>query len=81
MILHQDTSYISKTALLILKSLGKHLQYRSMTFKLRKWSPLVFLCGLLMPLGMGEQKFLAGFHDPKDFLCLRSLPNPCSIYN
>lgn len=66
MILHQDTRYISKTTLMILKSLGKHLQFRSMTFKLRKWSPLVFLYGLLMPLGMGEQKFLTGFHDPKD---------------
>jgi len=63
---HQDISHISRTALLILKSLGKHLQFRSMTFKLSKWSPLVFLCRLLMPLGMGEQKFLAGFHDPKD---------------
>lgn len=66
LLLYKDTSHISKAALLILKSLGKYLQFRSMTFKLRNWSPLFFICRLLMPLGMGDQKFLAGFHDPKD---------------
>lgn len=70
LLLHQDISHISKTALLILKSLGKHLQLRSMTFKLRKWSPLVLLLRIHMPLGMGEQKFLAGFHDPKNWTFL-----------
>lgn len=80
LLLHQDISHISKTALLILKSLGKHLWFRSTTFKLSKWSPLVFLCRLLMPLGMGEQKFLAGFHDPKDwtFLAWGVFPTPAA---
>lgn len=80
LLLHQDISHISKIALLIVKGLGKHTQFRSTTFKLSKWSPLVFLCRLLMPLGMGEQKFLAGFHDPKDwtFLAWGAFPTPAA---
>lgn len=79
-LLHQDISRISKTVLLILKSLGKHLQLRSTTFKLRKWSPLVSLCRILMSLGMGEQKFLAVFHDPKDwtFFAWGAFPTPAA---
>lgn len=80
LLLHQNISHISKIALLIVKGLGKHAQFRSTTFKLSKWSPLVFLCRLLMPLGMGEQKFLAGFHDPKDwtFLAWGAFPTPAA---